>query len=873
MVSFVYDPDGRDSIKGVRLIGSWDKDGAYCENWDQSSRAMKRMPDGTFRVDVPLDPAHSGDWQYGLMADGPSGDDKWAVLEESNPTFRLSEETDEVVYRPTNIRQSGVNRHGDDVSFSYWAPNAQQVSAVLSPDSQDTQRVPLTRNERGSWGAKIDGAWSAVDGKSYAFEVKDSQGQVALRVDPYARQRMGPQRGVDDLYLHAETGVEVHKFHPDRKAFTRFEVQEYPGLASARVVFSDDAGQDLSADALLSRLGTDGKELVSKFHAGSESDYWSSRLNPDGSIQLLPQGKAFASTLPEAEKLLGLSYRFEGFDRNGNLLGDSNHNGKLEPDESKKLSFNDPFSSKLEGQHRSQRLGIIEDNHFDWKSDKAPRLAGDFKDQVVYQMHPGSIFGSDKNVDRSSFKDIIARLDYFKDLGVNVIEMLPANSTEGSRDWGYIGSHNMAITENYGFTDDDGKWVQGDDALKMFVDAAHEKGLKVFNDVVYNHFGGDFNTVWNVGGPENPWFEWSESPTKPGESIKQTPWGALPAYNKSEVRDYITNHALNQLDEFHFDGLRFDFTHPIHEQGPNGGGTDGWEMLQKINRTINFFHPEAFTAAEEFPNSPTIVRPALKGETGGAGFKAMWNTEFQHRLVHDNGNPSVLQEAAQGHYTHMDKLMDNILHQPGFDGASTSVTVVSNHDEVGNADRILNVANEHKDPSLAGPWERGVTRTSTMIGLLSPGMPMFFQGDESMATNKFNWGIPSTWDVGWDWMEQPDSARFKHHEFTKEVLSLRKSSDAFDADSQVRRVYTHEQDSVMAFSRKANSDEFLVVSSFNKGDLSNYRLPTDGRWERVLSSDDVRFGGEDKFAPRVLDGNNGTVDLAAGATVVFKRVD
>jgi 1,4-alpha-glucan branching enzyme len=77
----------------------------------------------------------------------------------------------------------------------------------------------------------------------------------------------------------------------------------------------------------------------------------------------------------------------------------------------------------------------------------------------------------------------------------------------------------------------------------------------------------------------------------------------------------------------------------------------------------------------------------------------------------------------------------------------------------------------------------------------------------------------------------------------------------------------------MAFSRKANSDEFLVVSSFNKGDLSNYRLPTDGRWERVLSSDDVRFGGEDKFAPRVLDGNNGTVDLAAGATVVFKRVD
>lgn len=874
-VTFVYDPDGRDSIKGARLIGSWNPQGDYSDSWKDSGVAMKRHEDGTYRAEVALDPTHEGEWQWGIKADGPAGKDRWAVLEEDNLRFRLDEETKEVTYRPTNLSLQGATRHDNDLSFRYWAPNARDVRALVwdpKESSENSTAIPLIKNANGAWSASVKNGWESANGKVYGYEVVTSDGTQTLAADPYARQRQGPQRGLDDLFLDAKTGTEVHKFASEKVTLTRFEVQEYPNLKSVNLVLFDDNGERLTAEQVREKLSAVDAELVQKFHGDGKSDFWSERLEDSGAIRLLPQGKAFATVLPGAQELKGLSYSFEGYDGDGKLLGDLNGDGRLQTSEAQALPFNDPYSNKLQGDHRWQRYGIIEDDAFEWKNDEAPRLAKTQAEQVIYQIHPGSIFGSDKNVDRTTFDDITKRLDYFKDLGVNTLELMPVGSTEGSRDWGYIGSHNLAVSENYGYTDENGQWVEGDEALKKLVDAAHEKGLKVFNDVVYNHFGGDYNNVWNVGGKENPWFEWSEHPSQPNESTKATPWGSLPAYNKAEVKDFITNHALHQLDTFHFDGLRFDFTHPIHEQGPNGGGDEGWEMLQKIHRTIDFFHPDAFTAAEEFPSHPIIVTPADTTPSGGAGFDAMWNTEFQHRLVHDHGNPSVLQEAVHGDHTRVDKLMEQLLRPAGFRGTGTAVTVVSNHDEVGNADRTINVANGHRPLDQAGPWERGVARTTLGIGLLSPGMPIFFQGEESLADNHFSWGIPSTWDVGWDWLEKPESPRFKHHSFSKAVLAVRNQSDAFKADAEAQRVYTHESDSVLAFSRKGqNNEEYLVVASFNKGNLENYTLPVQGRWEPVLDSDAPEFGGLGEYSPKILEESSPTLNLSAGGMLVYRR--
>ena len=391
---------------------------------------------------------------------------------------------------------------GEDLQFRYWAPHAEEVQVKIWDGIDPNSGVlkPLEKKPDGYWSVDLEDGWAPYEGSVYAYEVTDSRGNTQLRADPYARQRQGTQRGVDDLFLDLESGREVHKFANNKQAFTRFEVQEIPGATRATLVLRDESGQTLDRAGLLERLGSNGGELVRLQHR----DFWLDHTDEQGRVELLAQGQAWAAILPQATSLEGLSYTFELFDAQGNLLGDEDGNRVLDPAETRRTPYNDAYSSKLTGEHRWQRFGIIENDSFEWQNDGVPRLAADPDRQVIYQLHVGSIFGDANNVDRASFKDLIDRLDYFKDLGVNTLELLPVNSFEGTRDWGYIGSHSFAISEQYGFVDEDGEWVEGDEALKRFVDAAHGKGFKVFNDVVYNHFGGDFNPVWNVGGPEEP---------------------------------------------------------------------------------------------------------------------------------------------------------------------------------------------------------------------------------------------------------------------------------------------------------------------------------------------------------------------------------
>ncbi|MCA9794633.1 MAG: alpha amylase C-terminal domain-containing protein [Candidatus Eremiobacteraeota bacterium] len=838
LVKFVFDGDGR-SLQGVTLLGSWDAAGNYSREWKDSAVPMRQDAQGRWTAEVALAPGQNP-WEWGVVANG-----KWAVFEEGN--LRLGDQ-ETATYSPTTLKSRGAHHEGDAVGLDYWAPNARQVDGVFVTGN-GVERFPMVRGADGHWRGRA-GSWETLEGKPYGFEVTTSEGERVVRVDPYARRRQGPQRGLADLYLDPNTGQEVHQFVKGAVRFTRFEVQDQADTVT--LTLRDEQGV-LDKSRLLARLGEGGSQLVGRFHRGEANDFWLDNVEPDGRIHLLPQGQAWAATLPSG--LEGLDYRFE-LRKDGQLVGDANHDGYLSAGEAKETAFNDAYSSHLDGRHRWPRLGILSDADHPWKNDAVPRTARNANEMVIYQMHIGSVFGQAKNTDRTTFEDVQKRLDYFQDLGVNTLELLPTGSFEGSRDWGYIGSNTLAVSEQYGFEDQNGHWVSGVEALQRFVDEAHGRGFRVLNDVVYNHFGGEFNDLWQSDGKNNPWFSWSQG------GLRFTPWGPLPAYDKEPVRQFITDHALAQLDELHFDGLRLDFTHPIHDQN-GGGGTPGWEMLRRINREIDFFHPDAFTAAEEFPNHPIVVTPAGPNGQGGAGFDAMWNTEFQHRLVFDHHNPSVLQEAAHHDHTRMQKFMDHLTGHPGFLSSANSVTVVSNHDEVGNAERTLKVASGEGQPD---DWARSASRLTFGVGMLSPGVPIFFQGDESLATNTFRWGIPSTWDVGWNWPS--DGARAHHHDFAREVIHLRNASPALRADSEARQVHCNDDASVMAFTR---GNEYLVVGSLNHQRLDGYALQLDGDWDLVLNSDEARFGGSGQAVPEQLHGPRPQLDLPAGGLLVYRR--
>ncbi len=161
---------------------------------------------------------------------------------------------------------------------------------------------------------------------------------------------------------------------------------------------------------------------------------------------------------------------------------------------------------------------------------------------VIYELHVGCF------TTEGTFAAAIDRLDDLQALGVTAIELMPVADFPGSRGWGYDGVLPFAPDASYGTPDD----------LKRLVVAAHQRGLMILLDVVYNHFGPDGN------------FLHAYAPTFFNADV-QTPWGAainFDAAHNATVRSFFIHNALYWLEEFQFDGLRLDAVHAMHDRSP-----------------------------------------------------------------------------------------------------------------------------------------------------------------------------------------------------------------------------------------------------------------------------------------------------------------
>ncbi|WP_309892279.1 alpha-amylase family glycosyl hydrolase [Archangium sp.] len=931
-ITLVYDAGPHNKLTNLQLKGSWDTTGRYSAQWNEGTIPMKPLGDGKWAATVELlDDGQQHDWEWGVLADGPAGKGQWAVMGEGNLKLDLGKPT--ATYAPTTYHEMGSKRSGSDATFKVWVPDAKSVQVKVTDAEGKVQRFAMEKDEQGTWSAKAKGKWNELVGKSYVYEVVDSTGVTSERPDPYAREMMGEQRGLSRMYLDAKTGQEVNRYAQGHVELMRFDIDDEEDAHSAYLVLKDASGRQLNKAELEARLGSFDASLVDKLHEGKANNFWSKNVEPDGRIRMTNEGGAWSALVNDPKKLVGLRYELQVYEKDERgglrLRDDGNRDGKLNDVERRGSTNNDPWSDAItEGSGVTFRGSVITDptSHV-WKHDNAPREKDPSK-WVVYQLHVGSFLGEAKNADRSTLEDLTAKLDYFKKLGVNTLELLPVNEVEGNRNWGYLGVNSLAVESSFGFEDQDGKWVSGTEALKRFIDEAHAKGINVISDVVYNHVHGDYNGLWGMGGPENPYFNWSKEPGKFEQ--RDTAWGAVPAYSKPQVKQLFVDHAVAQVEELHFDGLRFDFTEPIK----GTGGKEGWEMLREINRQVHFHNPNVWTVAEQFDYDPSITRPMQKDGTGG-GFDAQWYTEFQHRLVNDSGKPGLIQSAARGMKPDMDAFMSMMTSPRGLEGWKKALTIISNHDEVGNAQRTMNTAEGAGATEFPEQWSRNAARFAAGIGLAGPGIPMFFQGDEFGAQNDFRWGNPSSWDSDWSWeglgkdwnwdkvtfndarkgtyerlfkvspeerakdaeyqgLSVEDRKVFEHlagmpgerrteamlditrrqsFHFYKDAIALRGSSPAFRADAEVKRVYTHNEDAVMAFTRKSGDEEYLVVASLNRKNLEGYTMPLPpGNWKEVLNSDAAAYGGSN-FGNygATLSGGNTKVNVPAAGYVVLRK--
>jgi malto-oligosyltrehalose trehalohydrolase len=185
---------------------------------------------------------------------------------------------------------------------------------------------------------------------------------------------------------------------------------------------------------------------------------------------------------------------------------------------------------------------VVDPLTYKWRS--AGWRGRPWTETALYELHAGTFS------DSGDFAGVQRRLDWLADLGVTAIELMPVADFAGWRNWGYDGVLPFAPARPYG----------APDQLKALIDAAHERGLMMFLDVVYNHFGPDGNYL----GQYAPQFFTDRH---------HTPWGAAIDFMQPVVRDFFIHNAIYWLNEFRFDGLRLDATSSARRAMTRSGTT------------------------------------------------------------------------------------------------------------------------------------------------------------------------------------------------------------------------------------------------------------------------------------------------------------
>ena len=366
---------------------------------------------------------------------------------------------------------------------------------------------------------------------------------------------------------------------------------------------------------------------------------------------------------------------------------------------------------------------VIDPAGFDWRD--ASWRGRPWEEAVIYELHVGTFSPS------GTFAGVMERLEYLAELGVTAVELMPVADFPGARNWGYDGVLPFAPDSRYGRPED----------LKALIQAAHAKGLMVFLDVVYNHFG-----------PEGNYLHVYAEEFFSGHH--HTPWGAAINFDgprSREVREFFIHNALYWLQEYHLDGLRLDAVHAIvDDSGPH----ILTELAERVHagigreRQVHLILENDANQARYLGQGPgphPYPCPSV-ASYAGRRYTAQWNDDIHHALhvlvtgetdgyyVDYAGEPirqlgRCLAEgfAYQGEPSAYrgDALRGEA---SGHLAPQVFVSFLQCHDQVGNrafGERITHIAPQ---PAV---------RAAAAIYLLAPAIPMLFMGEEFAAGSPF----------------------------------------------------------------------------------------------------------------------------------------
>jgi malto-oligosyltrehalose trehalohydrolase len=336
-----------------------------------------------------------------------------------------------------------------------------------------------------------------------------------------------------------------------------------------------------------------------------------------------------------------------------------------------------------------------------------------WEEAVFYEAHVGAM------TPEGSFRAMIPKLEHLRALGVTALEIMPVSDFPGRWNWGYDGVLPFAPDSSYGRPED----------LKALIDAAHAKGLMVFLDVVYNHFGPQDNYL-HLTAPQI------------FTDRHQTPWGAAINYDgegSATVRDFVIHNALYWIEEYHFDGLRLDAVHAIIDDGPR-------PLLEELAERVAALIGEQRQVHLVLENDANQARFIERHPDGTPRwYCAQWNDDLHHCLhTAATGESGGYYGDYVGDIGKLGRaLAEGFAYQgepsPFRDGqprgersrqlpATAFVGFLQNHDQIGNrafGERLTSLV----------PLE--VARAVASIVLLCPSPPLLFMGEEWGALQPF----------------------------------------------------------------------------------------------------------------------------------------
>lgn len=498
---------------------------------------------------------------------------------------------------------------------------------------------------------------------------------------------------------------------------------------------------------------------------------------------------------------------------------------------------------------------IIRDYDYPWHDQDFVMLP--FHELIIYQLHIGVFYARNGSVDIrhnrvSKFLDVVDRLEYLSDLGINAIQPLPVVEWQGPVSMGYNNTDFYSPEMDYALDTNEldtylikvnellakknqppltkqqiGSQVN---QLKAMIDLFHLYGIAVILDVVYNHGGGPFDiqSMRFFDQPANR--EWWD---KDNYFIAGAGWagGRVFDYSSDEVRQFLIDNAKMFLDEYHVDGFRYDEVSVIDNHG-------GARFCRDITSTLHYQKPASIHIAEYW--NPYRAVP-VQEDSNGLGFDATLNDGLREAIR------GAIREASGGQlaYVNLDPVRNALARPAYFPAAWKAVNYIESHDVV-KADRDDPSKIEPRIPALAN-WNNrrdwlARSRSRVALGLLmtSPGIPMLFMGQEFLEDKP--WHTNPAFDhffIYWLGLES-DRVMIDFHRFAGDLCKLRRSYPALSGEG-INAYFNHNDDRVIAFHRwvEGEGKDVIVVASLNENTYWHYQLPfpVGGYWHEVFNSD------------------------------------